>query len=62
MRHTLEMKTIAAIKSPGGRRAFGLIRARYLKAMGAWGYSTKAAYVAWCDTLDIAYLEADAAP
>lgn len=61
MRHNLEIKTIAALNSPSGRRRFGLIRSAYLRAMATWGYSPMAAWVAWVDALDQAHLEADAA-
>ena len=60
MRHTLEMRTIAAIKNTT-RRGFALIRARYVKAMQAMGYSYEQALRCYEDVWDVAQLEKRAA-
>lgn len=56
MRHTLEMKTIAALKNTT-RRGSALIRDRYLKAMAIWGYSRQMELDCYADVVDVAELE-----
>lgn len=56
MRHTLEIRTIAALKTTP-RRGSALIRDRYLKAMASWGYTRQMALDCYADVVDVAELE-----
>jgi hypothetical protein len=56
MRHTLELRTIAALKNCK-RSGVGFIRARYLKQMQAWGYGAQETGRAWLDVVEVADLE-----
>lgn len=56
MRHTLELRTIVALKKTR-RRGSALIRARYLKTMLAWGYTWSDAVSCYSDVVDVAELE-----
>jgi hypothetical protein len=54
MRHSLEIKTVAQIKNAKGNT--GLIRARYVKQMMAWGYTWTQAmdcFAACCEVADL---------
>lgn len=56
MRHTLETKTVAQIKA-AKRGQFSMIRARYVKAMHAMGYTYEQARQCFADVWDMAELE-----
>ena len=61
MRHSLEIRTIAALKNAKLGKGCSLIRARYVKAMQAMGYTWAQAMDCYSDVFDVADLELRAA-
>lgn len=56
MRHTIEQKTVKQLVA-AKRGQFSLIRARYVKAMQAIGYTAEQARQCFADVWDVAELE-----
>ena len=55
MRHTLEIKTVKALRNP--KAPASIIRAQFCKKMAAWGYGCMDTDRAWRDCIDMAELE-----